>query len=58
MSERPAYEYEILNLRLKYLEKYRRTTSLSDFQLWEIYEYIDQECQLQTMRDIEVSDGK
>lgn len=58
MCDKPTYEFEILNLRLKYLEKYRRTTSLSDSQLWEIYEYIDQECQLQTMWDIGAEDGE
>ena len=57
-SERPAYEFEILNLRLRYLERYRQTSSLSDWQLWEIVEYIDRECQLQTMWDIGTYDGK
>lgn len=58
MCDKPAYEFEILNLRLKYLEKYRQTSSLSDSQLWEIVEYIDKECQLQTMWDIGAFDGE
>jgi len=53
-----GYEFAILNLRVKYLEKYRITTYLSDFELWEILEYIEQECQLQTMRDIGVNNGE
>ena len=58
MSVPKEYEYAILNLRVKYLEKYRQTTSLSDSQLWEVYEYISPECRLQTMWDIGVEDGE
>ena len=53
-----GYEFAILNLRLKYLEKFRRATHLSDFELWEVLEYIEQKCQLQTMRDIGVANGE
>ena len=52
------YEYAILNLRVKYLEKYRQTTTLSDFQLWEVCEYIEKDDQLQTMWNIGTYDGE
>ena len=52
------HAYAILNLRLKYLERYRQTTYLSDFQVWKVLECIEQECQLQTMWDIGAENGE
>lgn len=58
MSVPKEYEYAILNLRVKYLEKYRQTTTLSDFQLWEVYEYIEKDDQLQTIWNIGSYNGE
>jgi len=58
MSVPKQYEYAILNLRLKYLEAFRKTTALSDFQLWEVYEFVDKDCQLGEMLALEAGDGE
>jgi len=58
MSIPKEYEYAILNLRVKFLETFRRTTTLSNYDLWSVVEYVDKDEQLPHMIMMENRDGE
>ncbi len=45
----PEYKYEILRLRLEFLERFRTTSSATDNELRDIIEFVDEDCQMTAM---------